>query len=418
MAVLLDTCCGLDVHSQFVTACVLSGAATRPQKQVREFQTTTAGLLALRDWLVGLSCRAVAMESTGVYWKPVWHVLEGPDFDLLLATAQAVKARKGRKTDVGDAQWIAELHRSGYIAPSFVPPAPIRDLRDVTRYRVTLVAEQTAERNRILKLLEDANIKLGEVVSDVFGVSGWEMLQELAQTDGKPDVARVANLARGRLRNKLQELQDALSGNIREHHRYMLRAHMRHLEQLAADIADVEARIEQYLQPYREEIALLKTVPGMKGATAAVVIAEAGADMEVFADAGHFASWVGVCPGSNESADKKKPAHIHDGNRHLRSALCESGWAAAHTRNTFLSATFWRLTGRMGKKKALIAIAHKQAIAVYRILKERVPYRELGADYRRRADAARYEQKLVKRLEALGYRVSRLNDGETATATV
>ena len=412
MEVLLETCCGLDVHAEFVTACVLSGPGTKPQREVREFKTTTSGLLALRDWLVGLNCRPVAMESTGVYWKPVWHVLEGPEFDLLLANAQAVKAIKGRKTDVGDATWIAKLHRSGLLQPSFVPPEPIRDLRDVTRYRVSLVHEQTAERNRVQKILEDANIKLARVVSDVFGVSGWEMLKALAETEGKPDIERLADLARGRLRDKNEALQEALNGKIREHHRYMLRISMKRLEQIAATIADVEARIEQYLQPYREEVARLETVPGMKRTTAAVVIAEAGADMGVFVDAGHFASWAGVCPGSNESANTKKPAHIRDGNRHLRGALCETAWAASHTRDTFLSATFWRLTSRMGKKKALVALAHKQAIAVYRILDEKVHYHELGADYRRRADAQRYARNLIRKVEALGYRVSRPKEDE------
>ena len=410
-------CGGLDVHSAFVTACVLRGVGPRPEKSVREFRATTTGLLALRDWLAGLGCRAVAMESTGVYWKPVWHVLEGGDFDLLLANAQAVKGIKGRKTDVGDAEWIAKLHRSGLLVPSFVPPEPIRDLRDLTRYRVNLVHEATAERNRILKLLEDANIKIARVVSDVFGASGWDMLEALARTDGAPDVDTVADLARGRLRDKKDDLKEALAGSIRDHHRYMLRAMMEHLRQLEAKIADLEARIDLCLRPYQEEVALLETIPGMKRRSAAVVIAEAGPDMSVFFSAGHFASWAGLCPGNNESGGKKKSAHIREGNRHLRVALCECAWAASHTRNTFLSATFWRLAGRMGKKKALVAIAHKQAIALYRILSEHTTYHELGAEYRRRTDAERYERKLVQKVEALGYRVSRRPEGEESTAT-
>lgn len=330
MEVLLETCCGLDVHAEFVTACVLSGSGTKPQKQIREFKTTTAGLLALREWLVDLQCRPVAMESTGVYWKPVWHVLEGPDLELLLANAQAVKAIKGRKTDASDAQWIAKLHRSGLLVASFVPPEPIRDLRDVTRYRLSLVHEQTAERNRLQKILEDANIKLARVASDVFGVSGWEMLKALAETDGKPDVARVASLARGRLREKNEALQEALDGKIREHHRYMLRLSMTRLDQIAATIANLEARIDQYLQPYRDEIALLETVPGMKRRSAAVVIAEAGADMDVFVDAGHFASWVGVCPG-NKCRQKEAGAHPRREPPSPGCALRDGMGSVAHT---------------------------------------------------------------------------------------
>lgn len=415
MEVRLETCCGLDVHAGFVTACILSGTGTRPEKRIREFETTTTGLLALRDWLVAAGCRSVAMESTGVYWKPVWHVLEGPDLDLLLANAQAVKAIRGRKTDAGDAEWIAKLHRSGLLVASFVPPEPIRDLRDLTRYRVTLVHEQTAERNRILKLLEDANIKIARVVSDVFGVSGWDILTALAETDGKPDATRLAGMARGRLREKKGALIHALDGNIREHHRFLLHLQMERLRQVDAAIAMVEEKISACLEPYKEEVERLETIPGMQRRTAAVVIAEAGADMNVFVDAAHFASWAGVSPGSNESGGKKKPVHIRDGNRHLRAALCESAWAAAHTRNTFLGATFWRLTGRMGKKKALVAIAHKQATAVYRVLAEKTDYLELGADYRRHSDAQHYERKLIRQIEALGYQVQRLEEEPTAT---
>ncbi len=418
MEVLYASCCGLDVHSKFVTACVLRGPAVDPQKHVREFPATTSGLLRVRDWLNGLSCRAVAMESTGVYWKPVWNILEGPDFELTLANPHAIKGIKGRKTDVGDAEWIAKLHRSGLVAGSFVPPEPIRDLRDLTRYRTTLVEEQSAERNRILKVLEDANIKLAEVASDVFGASGWAMLQALARTEGQADAAQLADLARGRLRLKLPELREALRGSFREHHRYMLRIEMRHLEQVAVDIAGLEQRSDECLRPYQEQVDLLETVPGMQDRTAAVVIAEAGPDATVFPDADHFSSWAGLCPGNNENGNKKRPAHIRDGNRHLRAALCETAWSGARKRNTFLSASFWRLRARIGAKKALIAIAHKQAVAIHRVLKERVPYQDLGPEYRRRVDAQRYESSLVRKLEALGYRVSRQpQGGATAAAT-
>jgi transposase len=410
---LLSSCCGLDVHSRFVTACVLSGPSQKPKKVIRTFSATAAGLLELRDWLIDQGCRAVAMESTGVYWKPVWHLLEGPEFDLVLANAYAVKAVKGRKTDVGDAEWIAKLHRSGLVPASFVPPVPIRDLRDLTRYRTALKQEAARERNRIQKLLEDANIKISEVISDLFGKSGRAMLAELIRTEGQPDAERVAALAQGRLRKKIPDLVEALAGNVRDHHRYMLSLGLQRLSDLERHVADIEARIDVCLEPYTAEVELLETIPGVAHHVAAVIIAEAGADMSVFPDAPHFAAWAGLTPGNNQSGGKTRPAHLRPGNRHLRAALVESAWAASRTRKTFLSATFWRLAARIGRKKALIAIAHKQANAVHTILSGKVAYAELGEAYRRRVDDARYEQRLIAKVEALGFRVTRRDAQQT-----
>jgi transposase len=410
---LVSSCCGLDVHSRFVTACVLSGPSQKPKKVIRSFSSTAAGLLELRDWLLDLGCRAVAMESTGVYWKPVWHLLEGPEFDLVLANAYAVKAVKGRKTDVGDAEWIAKLHRSGLVPASFVPPQPIRDLRDLTRYRTALKQEAARERNRIQKLLEDANIKISEVISDLFGKSGRAMLAALIATEGLPDAERVADMAQGRLRKKIPDLVEALAGNVRDHHRYMLSLGLQRLSELERHVADIEARIDASLAPYTAEMELLETIPGVAHHVAAVIIAEAGADMSVFPDAPHFASWAGLTPGTNQSGGKMRPAHLRPGNRHLRAALVESAWAASRTRNTFLSATFWRLAARIGRKKALIAIAHKQANAVHTILSGKVPYAALDAAYRRSMDEARYQKRLIAKVEALGFRVTRRDAEQT-----
>jgi len=406
--VLFDICCGLDVHSTFVVACVMRGAlSSRPEKLVRTFVTTTRGLCELRDWLVGLGCQEVAMESTGVYWRPVWHVLEGPEFHLWLANPRSIKNVKGRKTDVGDAEWIARLLRSGLVTPSFVPPEPIRDLRDVTRLRTSLVWEQSAVRNRIQKVLEDTNIKIAEYVADLFGVSGREMLAELVKTDGKPDAERIANLARGRMRKNIPTLIEALDGELRDHHRMLLRIELEHLAALERLIAQVEHEIELRLARYEAQVALLDTIPGVNRTTAAVIIAEAGVDMTVFPTPDHLASWAGLSPGKNESGGKKRTAKTRPGNRHLRASLCETAWAISHTKNTFLGATYWRLAGRMGKRKAAIAIARKTAVAIHCMLTHNVTYAELGADYRRRADAERYERKLIERLKGLGYEVTR-----------
>lgn len=408
MEVLFEICCGLDVHTLSVVACVLRGALTKkPELLTRTFATTRAGLRELRAWLLELGCREVAVESTGVYWRPVWNVLEGPEFHLWLANARSIKHVKGRKTDVSDAQWIAKLLRSGLVVQSFVPPQPIRDLRDLTRYRVSLVEEASAERNRIQKVLESTNIKVAEVVSDLFGVSGREMLDALIRTDGEPDAEAVANLARGRMRQKIPALIAALDGEMREHQRQLLRWGLQHLDDLQQLIAQVEKRIDLLLEPYQDQVALLMSHPGVKEHTAAAIIAETGGDMRVFPTPCNLTSWSGLAPGSNESGGKKRPAHIRPGNRYLRRAMCEVAWAISHTRNTFLGATFWRLAGRLGKKRACVAIARKSLVAVHIMLSEGVSYHELGADYRRRVDAERYERKLIERLHGLGYDVVR-----------
>ncbi len=406
MEVLFDICCGLDVHSLTVVACVMRGVlSAKPEKLIRTFTTTTRGLCELRDWLLELGVREVAMESTGVYWRPVWHVLEGPEFHLWLVNPRSVKQVKGRKSDVGDAEWIAKLLRSGLVVASFVPPQPIRDLRDMTRLRTSYVHEATAERNRIQKVLEDTNVKVAEYISDLFGVSGREILAELVKTDGKPEAPRIANLARGRLRKRIPELIEALDGELREHHRKLLRLGLRHLAELEQLIAELESEIAVLLRPYQAQQDLLTTIPGVSHTIAAVIIAEAGVDMSVFPTPDHFASWTGLSPGTNESAGKKRKAKTRPGNRHLRAGLCETVWAMAHTRNTFLGATFWRLAGRIGKPKAVLAIARKTAVAIHCMLSANVTYAELGAEYRRRTDAARYERKLLDRVRALGYDV-------------
>ena len=290
------------------------------------------------------------------------------------------------------------------------------DLRDLTRYRVSLVHEASAERNRIQKVLEDTNIKVAEYISDLFGVSGREMLAELVKTEGKADAPRIANLARGRMRKRIPELIEALDGELRDHHRQILRMQLRHLDQVEHLIQEVEQQIDARLKPYQAQVELLETIPGVQHTIAAVIIAETGGDMGVFPTADHLASWAGLSPGKNESGGKSRAAKTRPGNRHLRSALCETAWAISHTRKTYLGATFWRLAGRIGKKKAVLAVARKTVVAIHAMLSANVSYAELGADYRRRVDADRYERKLVERVKALGFDVVRRADAAAGQA--
>ena len=319
MEVIIERCCGLDVHQETVVACVLIGApGERPRKEIRTFRTMTHDLEALRDWLQELGVTQVGMESTGVYWRPVYAVLEGR-FDLIVGNARHIRNVPGRKTDVKDAEWIADLVRHGLIAKSFVPPAPLRELRELLRYRRKLVESQAAERNRLLKLLETANIKLASVASDVFGVSGRAMLRALIE--GEASAEAMADLARGQLRRKHADLILALDGRVEEHHRFLLAMQLRRLEAIEADIAALDQRVGERLQPYCAQHALLMQIPGVDWLVAAVLIAEIGVDMSVFLSVYHLAAWAGVCPGNRESAGKQKSGRARKGNVHLRTML-------------------------------------------------------------------------------------------------
>lgn len=397
---------GLDVHKKTIATCVRhidqQGKVT---EEVRTFKTMTRDLLALSDWLQEEGVTHVAMESTGVLWKPVFNILEG-QFELSLVNPRDIKQVPGRKTDVQDAQWIAKLLSCGLLNGSFVPERGQRELRDLTRHRAQLVSETTRVANRIHKTLEDANIKLGAVASDVLGASGRAMLHALIYRDQTP--AEMAELAKGRLKAKIPELTLALEGHLTEHHRFMLKMLLEHLEHLEQQIADFDRRVEEQLRPFltHEQERKLDQIPGVNRRTIENVIAEIGSDMNQFPSDRNLASWAGICPGNEETAGKRKRTRTTNGNHWLRRALSEAAWAAAHTKNSYLSAQYRRLAGRRGKKRALIAVAHSLLIIIYHILKHDVDYCDLGPDYFDKLNGQRIERYLVKRLESLGYTVN------------
>lgn len=404
MQTLVECGCGLDVHQATVVACLLTLRKDgKVHKQVRTFGTTTRELVSLRTWLLAEGCTHAAMESTGVYWKPIYAVLEGV-LEIVVANAQHVKKVPGRKTDVKDAEWLADLLCHGLLRPSFVPPKPIRELRDLVRYRRKLVQSQAAERNRLLKVLEGANIKLASVATDVFGLSGRLMLRALIE--GKASPPEIAVLAKGKLRNKIPELELALEGNIQEHHRFLLELQLQRLEAAERDLATLEQRIQQKLEPYATQLQLLDEIPGVDWSVAAVIIAELGIDMTVFQTVSQLVSWAGVCPGNNESAGKRKSSRITKGNVYLKVALVEAANAAARAKGTYLRDKFYRLKARRGYKRAAVAVAHKILVAVYHILSQNVSYEELGDLYLDKLNKHHLTQNLVRRLERLGFQVT------------
>src|ERR1700732_4386900 len=381
METLVERGCGLDVHQGTVVACLLTVRKDgKVQKQVRTFGTTTRELLSMREWLLSQGCTHVAMESTGVYWKPVYAILEGA-FQIVVANAQHIKKVPGRKTDVKDAEWIADLRCHGLLRSRFVPPKPIRELRDLMRYRRKLVESQAAERNRLLKVLETANIKLANVATDVFGMSGRLMLRALIA--GKATPQEMAELAKGLLRKKIPELELALEGQLEQHHRFLLELQLQRLEAAEKDLAVLEQRIRQMLEPYAAQLALLDEIPGVDWTLAAVIIAELGVDMSVFGNVSQLASWAGVCPGNNESAGKRKSSRIPKGNVYLKTALVEAANSAAKAKGTYLRDKSYRLKARRGYKRAAVAVAHKILVAIYHMLSHQVCYNELGDLYLR-----------------------------------
>jgi transposase len=404
MDILHPCCAGLDVHKDTVYACVRrAGPGGGAREAVRVFGTTTPELLALGDWLAGQGATHVAMESTGVYWKPVYYILEGR-FELVLANAQQLKRVPGRKTDVQDCAWIAKLLQHGLIAASFVPPPPQRDLRELTRQRVQLVRQKAAVANRIQKVLEDANLKLGSVASDVLGKSGRAMLRALVA--GETDPGRLAELALGRLRQQRPRLRPALTGRVTEHHRFLLGLLLDEVEAVEGFLARLEGRIAAAVAPFAEAVRRLTTIPGVDRRTAEVVAAEVGTDMGRFPSEGHLASWAGMCPGNDESAGKRRSGKTPRGNPWLKRALVQAAWAASHTKGTYLAASYRRLAARRGRKRALVALGHALLGIIYHMLREGADYRELGGDYFDRRDRERLARRLVRRLEGLGLKVT------------
>jgi transposase len=404
MQTLVERGCGLDVHQATVVGCLLIVLKSgKVQKQVRTFGTTTRELLSLREWLLGEGCTHVAMESTGVYWKPVYAILEGA-LEIVVANAQHIKKVPGRKTDVKDAEWIADLLCHGLLRSSFVPPPPIRELRDLCRYRRKLVESRSAERNRLLKLLETANIKLASVATDVFGASGRLMLEALVGGEATPQ--QMADLAKGLLRKKIPHLELALEGKMEEHHRFLLKVQLHRLQAAEEDLAILEQRLQEKLKPYATQLALLDEIPGVDWTLAAVIIAELGVDMSVFQSVSQLASWAGVCPGNNESAGKRKSSCIPKGNVHLKTALVEAAHSAAKAKGTYLRDKFFRLKARRGYKRAAVAIAHKILAAIYHMLSQQVSYNDLGDLYLDKLNKHHLTRNLVHRLERLGYTVT------------
>jgi len=403
MDVVYERCCGLDIHKKTVVACVIvPGAKGKPEKTIRTFGTMTDDLLALADWLGAEGVTQVAMESTGVYWKPIWNLLENR-FELLLANAQHIKAVPGRKTDVKDSEWIADLLRHGLLKASFVPDRFQRELRELTRYRTDLTQERATEINRLQKTLEGANIKLASVVSEVDGKSAREMLEALV--DGVTDVRAMAQFARGRMREKITDLERSLSGTFGPHQRFLMARHLALIDSFDESIAQVSAEIAERTRPFEEQVARLDTIPGIARRTAEVFIAEVGADMSRFPSAAHLAAWAGLAPGNNESAGKQKSGATRKGNPSLRTAMAEAANAAARKRNSYPAAQYRRLAARRGKKRAMIAVAHSLIISAYHMLKRGTDYHDLGPTHFDDRDRNGVQKRLVRRLEQLGYQV-------------
>jgi transposase len=404
MQVLYERCAGLDVHQKSVVVTVMLTAPTgQVTKVTRTFSTMTAELLTLDSWLEEQQVAHLAMESTGVYWYPVYNLLE-EGRSVILVNPQHMRAVPGRKTDVKDSEWLAELLRHGLLKASFIPPKPIRQLRELTRYRKRLVQERTQALNRLQKVLESANIKVGTITTDLLGVSGRAMLEALIADVHTP--AEMANFARGRMRSRIPALRQALEGRVTDHHRFLLRQMLNHVDFLEQAIQQVQTQLEHQLVPYAEAMTLLQTIPGISATSAAAIIAEIGIDMSRFPSAKHLASWAGLCPGNKQSGGKRLQAGTNAGNRWLRGTFGEVAWVVSHTKDNYLVAQFRRLAHRRGKYKAVIALAHTILVIIYHVLRDKRPYTDLGADYFDRLETARVERYHVRRLEQLGYSVT------------
>lgn len=402
MEVLHPRCAGLDVHKDSVVACTRIQGGPTARRRIETFGTTTTALLALSDWLGEQGVTHVAMEATGVYWKPVWHVLEG-SFELVLANAMHIKNVPGRKTDVNDATWIADLLAHGLIRASFVPPTPILDLRALTRTRRQLVRERAQHVLRIQKTLEDANIKFASVTSSVIGTSGRAILRALIE--GETDPEALLAVTTGRLRASRQTLIESLRGHVRAHHRFLLKLHLEQIEATEQAIETVDVEVGAHLDPFRGATARLVTMPGISDATAQVIVSEIGNDMSRFPTAGHLVSWAGLCPGNDESAGKRRSTRVRHGAPWLKTTLVQAAWPAVRTKNSYLQAQFFRIKSRRGPKKAIVAVAASMLTSAYHMLRDDADYRDLGPDHFDALDRKRSVGRLVRRLNSLGYEV-------------
>jgi len=399
-------CCGLDVHKATVVACVRLVIDGKTVKEIRTFATTTASLIALSEWLTETKCTRVAMEATGVYWKPVWHILSDQDFDLVLANAAHIKNVPGRKSDVKDADWISDLLAHGLIRPSFVPDGPTQEMRTLLRTRKQLVREKTSHILRIQKTLEDANIKLDSVITDVMGLSGRKMIEALIA--GQKDPAKLARLADHRVKASQESLREALRGRVTKSHRFLLRLHLGQVDAIDAAIAEIDREVEAGIAPFRNAVDQVSAVPGIKSLAAQTILSEIGIDMSRFPSSAHLISWACICPRSDESAGKRRSTRIRKGSPWLKSTLVQCAWAATRTKGSYLQAQFYRIRARRGPKKAILAVAASILTAIYHMLKDGTLYQDLGPNHLNARNKERQKNRLIKRLEDLGYAVELL----------
>jgi transposase len=406
MEPVLKNCAGMDVHEKKVDVCIAHGPFDKPPKfEIRTFSTMTSDLEEITTWLKKYEVKTICMESTGIYWKPIFNVMEG-DFEIVLANAQRLKAIPRKKTDITDCKRIANLLRYGLVPNSFIPPKEIRELRDLNRTRRKLVGMMTSEKNRLVKVLESANIKLSSVVSKIYGVSSLAMIRSLLEKD-KLSREEISLMAKGKLKKKVDLLEKALNGKITDHHRFLLAMHLENIDHLAKQIKKMDEEIERKMVPFQKESKLIQTIPGISDVNASAILAEIGVDMSQFPDEAHLSSWAGVCPGNNESAGKKKSSKTQKGNSFLKGALTESAWAASKTKASSYSAIYHNIVRRRGKKRALIALAHRMLIDIYYVLKTGEPYQEIGAKAVYERTSKRREQSMIRSLERAGYSVAK-----------
>lgn len=402
MEEIYEKCCGLDVHRDFITACIMIGFGTQKSKIIKTFSTFTIDIQELANWLRSFNIKHVAVESTGIYWKPIFNILE-EEFEIILVNAQHVKNVPGRKTDVKDSEWLCKLLKCGLLSKSFIPPKQIIRLRELVRYRQTLTKDLASAKNRIIKMLENANIKLSTVFSDIFGTTAWSMICKLVAGETRMD--QLTKYIHGHCKSSIDDIKKALQGTLDDQDRNILKRMMEHAQGIETIIDKLDQDIQEHLKPYEAQVQLLKTIPGVKDLAAASIIAEIGADMNQFKDASHLTAWAGLCPGNNESAGKVKSSRVRKGNKHLKITMTQVGWAVSRTKGTYLGAKYRALVPKRGKKRAIVAISRKTLVICYHVLKSKINFYELGTDFLDKLEPERKAKYHEKRLEELGYHV-------------